>query len=286
MRLPLRSILACLAIGVLALARTDAVRAVDTPAEVTVPSFWDQAHRMEKPDLSDVRTVRILVEAENPPFAFIGADGTPTGFNVELARAICLELDVPCTVQTLRWDLLPSGIDAGLGDAIIGSFAVTADSRARFDFSRRFLTRPARFMVKRSAAEWEMVPEGMAGRRIGVQAGTAHEAFLRAFFPGSVLHTYSSAEQARAALKDGKIDALFDDGLGASLWLNGKNSDNCCRFAGGAYTEPRYFGEGLAVAVKPGNETLRTAFDFALARIQQSGLYREIFLRYFPVGFY
>jgi len=260
--------------------------AVELPSEVTVPSFWDPAHRMEKPDLSDLRAVRILVEAEDPPFSFIGADGVPTGFSVELARAICLELDVPCTVQTLRWDLLPSGIESGMGDAIIGSFAVTAESRARFDFSNRFLTRPARFVVRRSSEEMEMIPEGLAGKRLAVREGTAHEAYLRAFFPGSVLHTYPTVEEAREALKAGNVEALFEDGLNASLWLNGTLSQDCCRFAGGPYTEARYFGEGLTVAVEPGNDTLLKAFDFALARVQQNGTYREIFLRYFPVSFY
>ncbi len=279
-----RTLMTCIA-ATLALVSAPA-GADEAPLDAVVPSFWDPAHRMEKPDLSEVRAVRILVEAENPPFAFIGADGLPTGFSVELARAICLELDVPCTVQALRWDLLPSGIESDLGDAIFGSFAVTADSRARFDFSNRFLTRPAHFVVRRNSPEMEMAPEGLAGKRVAVREGTAHEAYLRAFFPGSVLHVYPTAEEARDALKKGRVDALFYDGLNASLWLNGTTSENCCRFAGGPYTEARYFGEGLTVAVAPGNEKLRNAFDFALARVQQNGTYREIFLRYFPISFY
>ena len=241
---------------------------------------------MEKPNLSEVRAVRILAESENPPFAFVGADGLPTGFSIELARAICLELEVPCTVQTLRWDYLAGGIEAGLGDAVIGSFAITPDSRARFDFSNRFLSRPARFVVQRKSAEMEILPEGLAGKRVGVQVGTAHEAYLRAFFPGSILFTYETEDEARAALKDGNVDALFADGLNSSVWLNGATSEDCCRFAGGPFTEARYFGEGLAIAVAPGDDKLREAFDFALARIQQNGTYREIFLRYFPVSFY
>ncbi len=279
-------IAACFLGGIATLALPSNAGAADRPSEVTVPTFWDPAHRMEKPDLSNIRAVRILVESEDPPFAFIGAEGLPTGFAVELGRAVCLELEVPCTVQTLRWDLLASGIESGLGDAIIGSFAVTSESRARFDFSSTFLTRPARFVVRRNSADLEMIPEGLAGKRVGVQEGTAHEAYLRAFFPGSVLHVYPTAEEARTAVKDGDIDALFEDGLRASLWLNGKTSENCCRFAGGPFTEARYFGEGLTVAVEPGNERLHEAFDFALARIQQNGTYREIFLRYFPVSFY
>jgi len=280
---PLRTALMALSLFMLS---PIAAGAVDLPAEVSVPSFWDPSHRIEKPDLSEMRAIRILAESENPPFAFIGADGLPTGFSIELARAICLELDVPCTVQTLKWDYLPGGIDTGLGDAVIGSFAITPESRARFDFSNRYLTRPARFAVKRDAPQMEIYPEGLAGKRIAVLAGTAHEAYLRAFFPGSVIHAYKTVEETRKALADGHVDTLFADGLNTSIWLNGTAARNCCRFAGGPFTEARYFGEGLAIAVAPGNDELREAFDFALARIQQDGTFREIFLRYFPVSFY
>lgn len=282
----LSATLNCILFGAAVFLAAPPVGAVDLPSEVTVPSFWDPSHRSEKPDLSNMRAIRILAESENPPFAFIGADGLPTGFSVELARAICVELEVPCTVQTLKWDYLPGGIDTGLGDAVIGSFAISADSRARFDFSNRFLTRPARFVVRGKEKEMEIFPEGLAGKRIAVQEGTAHEAYIRAFFPGSVLFTFETEDEARAALKDGKVDALFADGLNASIWLNGATSENCCRFAGGPFTEARYFGEGLAIAVEPGNDELRAAFDFALARIQEDGTYREIFLRYFPISFY
>lgn len=283
MHTAIRSALRCMAVAALLSAPA---AAVELPADIAVPSFWDPAHRMEKPDLSDVRAIRFLVEAEDPPFAFIGAEGLPTGFSVEIARAICLELSVPCTIQPLRWDLLPDAIDTDIGDAIVGAFAIDGDSRARFDFSSRFLTRPARFAVKRDSAIADTIPKALTGRRIGVAAGTAHEAYLRTFFPGSVIFPFDTEEAARDALKRGVVDALFADGLNVSLWLNGSSSESCCRFAGGPFTESRYFGEGLAIAVAPGDERLVEAFDFALARIQQNGVYREIYLRYFPVSFY
>jgi|FEC22Drversion2_1045045.scaffolds.fasta_scaffold00064_6 polar amino acid transport system substrate-binding protein len=275
-----------LAAGLLMAAFCAAPAAGQPAQEVAVPSFWDTAHRLEKPNLDDVRAIRFLVEAEDPPFAFIGADGHPTGFSVELARAICIELAVPCTVQPLRWDILADAIAGDIGDAVVGSFSIDGESRARFDFSTRFLTRPARFAVARNSPITDTIPETLGGRRIAVAEGTAHEAFLRAFFPGSAIATYRTESEARQALKSGTVELLFADGLNTSLWLNGTASQSCCRFAGGPFTESRYFGEGLAIAVKPGNDRLIAAFDFALARIQGNGTYREIYLRYFPVSFY
>lgn len=251
-----------------------------------VPSFWDPSYREERPDLSDRQTIRFLTEAQSPPFSFIGADGRPTGFHVDIARAVCLELDIACTIQTLRWDLLVDGIDDGRGDAIIAGLAIDEANRARFRFSGPFLSRPARFVTRRDSDIADTGPDDLEGRSVGVMRGSAHEAYLRDFFTDAAVVAFDDDRAARAALMDGQIDALFGDGLNLSLWLNGAASRACCAFRGGPYTESRYFGEGIAVAVGPDDEILRQAIDYALARIQANGTYGEIYQRYFPVSFY
>ena len=59
-----------------------------------MPSFWDPRRRPERPDTSRVTLIRFATEVDYPPFNFAGSDGNPTGFNVELARLICDELNV------------------------------------------------------------------------------------------------------------------------------------------------------------------------------------------------
>ena len=66
---------------------------------VRVPGFWDPRRRPERPDMSRITVIRFLTETDYPPFNFAGADGNPQGFNVDLARAICEELKVGCTIQ-------------------------------------------------------------------------------------------------------------------------------------------------------------------------------------------
>ena len=62
-----------------------------------VPGFWDPRRRPERPDTSRLTVIRFLTETDYPPFNYAGADGNPTGFNVDLARAICDELQISCT---------------------------------------------------------------------------------------------------------------------------------------------------------------------------------------------
>ncbi len=77
---------------------------------------------------------------------------------------------------------------------------------------------------------------------------------------------------------------LFGDGFALSFWLNGASSGGCCAFAGGPFIESRYFGEGIGIAVKRGNDTLRQAINWALFRIWETGRFTELWLRYFPIS--
>ena len=115
-------------------------------------------------------------------------------------------------------------------------------------------------------------------------AGTAHEAYLKTLFTEAELHPYPNEEAARFALKKGDVDLLFGDGISLAFWLNGTDSGDCCEFRGGPYMESRYFGEGVGIAVKHGNDVLRQAFNWALFRLWEKGRFTDLWLRYFPIS--
>ncbi|WP_126402253.1 transporter substrate-binding domain-containing protein [Blastochloris tepida] len=253
---------------------------------VRVPSFWDPKHRPEKPELGRLALIRFLTEEDYPPFNFKGGDGNPTGFNVDLARAICEELKVACTVQMRRFDTLLDALNENRGDAVIASIAITPQTRARADFTDRYYRSPARFVARSDFDLKDIRPETITGRAVAVVAGTAHEAYLRAFFAETSLKTFPTLDAAKEALKARQVDLLFGDGIALAFWLNGSDSANCCAFRGGPFLESRYFGEGVGIAVRSGNEPLRRAFDWALQKLWERGVYTDLYLRYFPIGFF
>jgi polar amino acid transport system substrate-binding protein len=250
----------------------------------TVPSFWDPRRRPERPDISRINLVRFITEVDYPPFNYAGADGNPAGFNVDLARMICEELKVACTVQMRRFDTLIDSLNENRGDAAIASMSVTADTRKRVDFSDPYYRPVARFVARRDAGIDDSNPEHLEAKKIGVVAYTAHEAYLRALFTEAEVRPYPTAEAAREALQRREVDLVFADGFALAFWLNGTESANCCLFVGGPYSESRYFGEGIGIAVKRGNDTLRQAFNWALFRLWEKGLFADLWLRYFPVS--
>jgi polar amino acid transport system substrate-binding protein len=254
------------------------------PDTLAVPGFWDPRRRPERPDLTRINIIRFLTETDYPPFNYAGPDGAPIGFNVDLARLICEELKVACTVQMRRFDTLINALNTNNGDAIIASIAATPDMRARVDFSDPYYRTPARFVARRDSKIEDVRPETLEGKKIGVVAGTAHEAYLKALFTEAELRPYPDADAARFALKRGEIDLLFGDGVSLAFWLNGTDSANCCMFKGGPYLESRFFGEGVGIVVKRGNDLLRQAFNWALFRLWEKGRFTDLWLRYFPVS--
>ncbi|MBV8835471.1 MAG: transporter substrate-binding domain-containing protein [Alphaproteobacteria bacterium] len=251
---------------------------------VPVPGFWDPRRRPERPDTSRITQIRFLTEFDYPPFNYAGPDGNPAGFNVELARLICEELKLQCTIQLRRFDTLLQALGENRADAVIASLAVTPETRLRVDFSDPYYRAPARFVARRDNPLPEVVPERVEGKKIAVVARTAHEQYLKAFFTEAELKSYPNMEAAREALRKGEVDLLFGDGVALAFWLNGTESTNCCKFVGGPFTESHYFGEGIGIAVKRGNDTLRLAFNWALFRLWEKGRFTDLWLRYFPIS--
>jgi polar amino acid transport system substrate-binding protein len=252
---------------------------------VAVPSFWDPRRRPERPDVSRITLIRFMTEVDYPPFNYAGSDGNPTGFNVDLARLICDELKIPCTMQMRRFDTLIDSLNDNRGDAAIASIAVTPETRARVDFSDPYYRPAARFVARRQAVV-DVSAEQLEGRKIAVVSGTAHDEYARAMFTEADVRPYPTMDAARDAMRKGEVDLLFGDAFGLASWLNGTESGNCCTFVGGPMLESRMFGEGVGIAVKRGNDTLRQAFNWALFRIWEKGKYAELWLRYFPVNPY
>jgi len=255
-----------------------------TSDPMAVPGFWDPRRRPERPDLSRITIIRFLTETDYPPFNYAGPDGNPVGFNIDLARMICEEIQVQCTIQMRRFDTLISALNSNNGDAIIASIAQTPEMRARVDFSDPYYRTPARFVALRNSPIDDVRPEALEGKKIAVVAGTAHEAYLKTLFTEAELRPYPDADAARFALKRGEVDLLFGDGIALAFWLNGTDSANCCEFRGGPYLESRFFGEGVGIAVRRGNDLLRQAFNWALFRIWEKGRFTDLWLRYFPVS--
>jgi polar amino acid transport system substrate-binding protein len=227
--------------------------------------------------------IRFLTESDFPPFNYLDEDGVLTGFNVDIARAVCLEIGAACDIQVRPWGELLPALRKGEADAVIASHTASPNVLKIAEFSEPYYFTPGRFAAKRGLAAVDITPDGLDSRRIGVAKRTAHEAYLRTFFRDSSIRTFETVELARDALVTGAVDLLFDDGISLAFWLNGTASKACCEFRGGPFLEPKFFGDGIGIAVKRDDAQLKGLIDTALRRLRQSGRHEELLLRYFPL---
>lgn len=262
--------------------------AMPSGAQTPVPHIWDSRQHMQKPDMLPIQRLRFLTTTDFFPFNFLDPQGRLVGFHVDLARAICdvLGLTERCQIQALPFEELEAALREGRGEALIAGLAITRDSRETYLFSRSYLQFPARFVTRRQGVLDEPLHEKIAGRRVGVMAGTAHERMLADLFGKALPIAYSDRDALLGDLEAGSLDAVFGDGMRLSFWLAGAQGKDCCAFSGGPYLAPEYLGQGLAIAVRQEQTALAEALDYALREIEERGTFEELYLRYFPVGFY
>jgi polar amino acid transport system substrate-binding protein len=278
---PVLAILAALATAMLAPAPAFA----QAKNEI-VPDAWQGDVLRPKPDVLRLEKLRFVTDNDYPPFHYFDEEGVLTGFNVDLAKAICEVLGVECEVRPVDWDDLFASLDKGEADAAIASIRISEESLTKADFTSRYYATPARFIAKKDSELKDVRPETVTGKKIGVAKGTGHEAYLKMFFPGAAITPFDSADAAQNALKSGEVELVFGDGIGLTFWLNGVTSDGCCEFRGGPFLDAKYFGEGVGIAVKRGNRNLVEVLNYALEQVHDSGRFEELFLRYFPMSFF
>ena len=255
-----------------------------SPTAQAVPGFWDPRRRPDRPDLSRVTVIRFLTETDYPPFNFTGPDGNPAGFNVDFARLLCAEIKVTCTIQMRRFETLVDSLNANRGDAAIASMAPTSQLRQRVDFTDPYYRAPGRFVARKDAVLADIRPEYLEAKKVGVIAGSSHEAYLKTLFTDAQIVRLPNDEAVRSALMRGEVDLIFGDAISLAFWITGTDSADCCAFSGGPFMESRYFGEGIGIAVRKGNDLLRQALNWAMFRVWEKGQYTDLWLRYFSVS--
>ena len=252
---------------------------------MSVPGFWDPRRRPERPDLSRITVIRFLTETDYPPFNFAGPDGNPQGFNVDLARVMCEELKLGCTIQMRRFETLVPSLNENRGDAVIASIAATPETRARVDFTDPYYRTPARFVARRDSPIDDPLPEKLEGRKVAVVAGTAHEAYLKALFTEAELRALSERRGGAA----GAASAATSTSCSATPSRSRSGSTAPIRrtaapSAAAPISTAAISARASASRSSSGNDTMRLALNWALFRVWEQGRFTDLWLRYFPIS--
>jgi len=233
----------------------------------------------------EMRKVKIGTEGAYPPFNSIDANGELVGFDVDIAKALCEAAKFQCEFVVQDWDGIIPGLIAKKYDAIIASMSITDERKKVVDFTDKYYNTPAKFVAKKGS-NFEITPEGLKGKAVGVQRATIHENFVRDNFPDVDLKVYATQDEANADLVAGRVDLVLADSVALLEGFLKTDAGKDFEFVGPDFTDRRWFGEGAGIAVRKGETDLVEAFNKAIAEIRQNGTYKKINDKYFEFDVY
>ena len=234
----------------------------------------------------DWKTVRVATEGAYPPFNLVDKNGELQGFDVDITKALCQQMGVDCKLVIQDWDGLIPGLLAKKYDAIIASMSITEERKMKVDFTDKYYVSPARF-VARKDAEIDVSKAGLKGKTVGVQRATIHENFVRDNFGESVeIKSYATQDEANMDLSAGRVDLVIADATVLQGGFLETDAGKDFAFIGPSFTDEKWFGEGIGIAVRKGDGDLKEMFNKAIQDLRNSGVYQKINAKYFDFDLY
>ncbi len=184
-----------------------------------------------------------------------------------------------CAFVRQEWEGLIPALLAGEFDAIVSSMSITGKCRRLVAFTDRYYSSGVRFVARKGS---DFDPEDPAGRTVGAMRATIASDWLednRSKFAG--IRLYADQGALDRALIEGRVDAVFGDALGFWKWLKSPEGADFA-YAG----DPYRLDEGIGIAVRKEDETLRQRLNRALRAILADGTHARINAKYFPFGIY
>ncbi|HHE9506621.1 TPA: lysine/arginine/ornithine ABC transporter substrate-binding protein [Haemophilus influenzae] len=208
------------------------------------------------------------MEPSYPPFETTNEKGEIIGFDVDVANAICQEIQVTCKFKSETFDSLIPSLKAKRFDAAISAIDIT-DARAKqVLFSDAYYDSSASYVALKGKATLE------SAKNIGVQNGTTFQQYTVAETKQYSPKSYASLQNAILDLKSGRIDIILGDTAVLSDMIS---KEPKIQFIGEKVTNKKYFGNGLGIAMHKSNKDLAAQLNKGLAAIKANGEYQKIY---------
>jgi arginine/ornithine transport system substrate-binding protein len=221
------------------------------------------------------RNLRIAFDVPYAPFEYKDDNGELTGFEVELAEAMCEEMNANCEFVIQAWDGMIPGLLARKFDLFMSSMSITQERAERVLFSEPYYNTPGGWFAREGFTTDVTDMDAMEGQTVGVQRGTTMDSHVTEEMGGIVtIKRYTTADDMVLDLEGQRLDVVFVDyPVGEQTILSKEGFKEV--------GEPVKLGQGVGVAMRKRDEDLAGEVNAALATLKEDGTYDTIMDKYF-----
>jgi len=232
-------------------------------------------------------SLRIASSADFPPWESVDAANEIVGFDRDIGNEVCKRIGADCSWTNQAFDGLLPGLQVGKYDLIMSGLSINDEREKQVDFSAPYADAPNNIVVAAGspvaqAKNTKALEEGLAGKVIGAQTGSTHEAVIRAHFKDADVRLYDRAEQVADDIVAGRLDAGL---MERSAWegMMASRKDSGITIAGPLITSADYaeFGRGQAIALKKGKDDLKKRIDQAVNAMLADGTVAKLSEKWF-----
>jgi len=230
--------------------------------------------------------LKVAIDPTYEPFTYKTADGKPTGFDVDIAEALCAQIKRKCVFVEQVWDSMIPGLQARKYDVIISSMSITDERKRVVDFTNKYYATPSSIVVK--AGTPYSGPASLKGKKIGVLKGSTQEKYAMGELrpAGVTVVPYEAQDQVYLDIRAGRLDGTVADKVEVNGGFLRKDEGKGYAFVGPDLSEKKYFGDGIGIALRKGQNDLKNQLNQAIATIRSNGTYDKIAKKYFDFDVY
>ena len=217
---------------------------------------------------ANAQEITFEMEPSYPPFETTNEKGEIIGFDVDVANAICKEIQATCNFKSQSFDALIPSLKAKRFDAAISAMDITEARAKQVAFSNAYYDSSASYVALKGKADLA------SAKTVGVQNGTTFQQYTAAETKQYNAKSYASLQDAILDLKNGRIDIIFGDTAVLSDMIS-KESE--IQFVGEKVTNKKYFGNGLGIAVNKSSKELLESLNKGLETVKANGEYQKIY---------
>ncbi|ACX82170.1 ABC transporter arginine-binding protein precursor [Aggregatibacter actinomycetemcomitans] len=218
--------------------------------------------------VANAQDLTFAMEPSYPPFEFTNEKGEIIGFDVDIANAICKEIQATCHFKGEAFDSLITNLRSKRFDAAISAMDITEARAKQVLFSDPYYDSTASYVALKGKATLD------SAKNVGVQNGTTFQQYTVAETKQYAPKSYASLQDAILDLKNGRIDIIFGD---TAVLADMISKEAEIQFVGDKVTNKKYFGNGLGIAMNKSNKVLTESLNKVLAAIKANGEYQKIY---------